>query len=251
MEIKYLKNGQEVEVVSQFDGGFVVNPIYERDGEPFAGDPKVVKAVFDSPPMERINKDVAEMQSKKEDLAKQLDELRTEIRAATGERQKLLESIKQVPALKRIDDFICGRFTHIVKESYGEYSIVAVNSAEFKTADRSYDREYKLLTLFGRTKGDLAFRINQYSDGSGHSCECWLCFSEQEAKDLIVEKIGNRLKETHWFESYEKSLTKYGLPISQVITDTIRSRRLENAKQAQAKAQAELDKANAALAQAT
>ncbi len=94
MTIKYLKNGQEVEVVSQFEGGFVVNPVYERDGEPFCGDPKVVKAVFDSPPMERIHKDVLEMESKKRDLSKQLTELREEVRTSTSERQKLLDSIK-------------------------------------------------------------------------------------------------------------------------------------------------------------
>lgn len=251
--MKYLKNGQEVEVVSQFDGGFVVESIYERDGKPFAGDRKVVKEVFDSPPVERISKDVLEMQSKQRDLSKQLTELRDEIRTATAERQNLLESIKQHPALKRIDDFIAGRFTHIVKESYGTFTIVAVDSDEFRVADRSYDRSYKLITLYGRMKGDLGFRINQYSDGSGSNCQCWLCHSEQEAKNLVTEQINEQLKKEPasracWFEYYEKSLVAIGLPVPQQITDKLREVRISNATLAQAKAQADLDKANAEFA---
>lgn len=92
--MKYLKNGQEVEVVSEFTGGFVVIPIYERDGHAFDGDQQVVKEVFDSPPMERIHKDVLEMQSKKESLRLQLNELRGEISKANAERNGLLEDFQ-------------------------------------------------------------------------------------------------------------------------------------------------------------
>lgn len=73
-----------------------------------------------------------------------------------------------------------------------------VNASEkIKTnCDSSYDRRdcFKLLSLFGRSDGDLEWRLNQYSDGSGCGSTVYPCTSYDQALDIVREWFAEKAK---------------------------------------------------------
>lgn len=251
MEVKYLLDGDAVQVVATTDAGVIIRRMYDGGPTGLLGDQEVVNQVFDEPPTAVRSQNIAELEAKLAALRTERDGLREEIRTAKSERDSLVARLKEVPALRRIDDFIAGRFTHYLTEDGGTFEIIAVADARCEGAS-SYSRELKLLTLFGATNGDLSWRLNRYKDGSGNGTMVHLCQSEQEAKDLIVERINQLLTEEPatrgcWFRYYEKSLQKYGLPVPDVITTRLRDDRVKGFTDAKAKAQSELEAANKAL----
>jgi hypothetical protein len=129
---------------------------------------------------------------------------------------------------------------------------VTADKALARGGDGSWDKSLRLLTLFGDTKGDLQWRINRYSDGSGSSnIEVFPCHNEEEAIAIVRQLYTDAV--AVWREQDKKH---YGRAIEWstkcpegwvTVPDDIREY-LADAKQ-QAR-QAELEKARENLAKA-
>lgn len=224
--MKYLKNGKAVEVVSVLqDGhGFVVRDYFETFGE-VDGEPvlelddrvHIVKRVFDDAPTEKIHAEVAEAQQRLADIVGKISEARNELRVVEQERKAVLAKLQQMPALKRLEDWVDGKVTHFVTLSYGTVSILTKDElrcdSESNYRERRAPVRWKLITLFGDANGNLMWEANKYSDGSGSwSCECWMCCSEEEARVLAAQVIDRELlpERNYYRESLIKSADKIG-----------------------------------------
>jgi hypothetical protein len=87
--------------------------------------------------------------------------------------------------------FLDNKINFSVVKEYNGYNICSVKEA-ITTKDSYYDhsRDIKLVTLFGDSKGNLQYKINQYRDGSGSGSDnVWFFETEDEAKRWLLNKI--------------------------------------------------------------
>jgi len=56
-----------------------------------------------------------------------------------------------------------------------------------------YDKGFKLITLFGKDKNDLQWKINQYKDGSGSWKNIWLCKTLDDAKECLKKQCSDAM----------------------------------------------------------
>ena len=155
-------------------------------------------------PTQVVDTKVKELQAVVENLRKEQTELRNEIRKEHQEHTSLMTKFKtQIPALRRIDDFleerilyyVIGDSTHYPK--WGRLRIVDVNNAK---GEAFYERDRKLLVLFGTKDGNVEWRLNAYSDGSGDGYQAiWPCTSLEEAQDTILRVT--RLQIDSWTQT--------------------------------------------------
>lgn len=166
----YTTDGRVGLYITAYDGKHLVAPIHDHDyetGEPLIGEPVLWDHAFSTPPVARIEANVAALQARAEALRAELEELRQEQREALKSRRETLAKLAQHRALARIEDFIEGRFPPlmVLLTEYG--SPVLKTREEALTSSDRYSRDTKLMVLFGTSKGDIEWRINQYHDGSG------------------------------------------------------------------------------------
>lgn len=146
---------------------------------------------------EKIAKQRAELQ----EVQSETNRARHDLREAQQNSAEIIERLKQYPVLKRIDDILAGRMTHVVVGGYSSPEIMLTTDiSPQKDKYNRWDKDKaKLLTLYGASGGDLAFRLSHYSDGSGGGQEAWLFASEEEAKAKVAELIEANLRE--WLKS--------------------------------------------------
>lgn len=207
MDVKYLKDGKEVYVLTKMDKRLpgarrydkpilislqqaCLDVIYNYNYLQIVDESEV----YDEPPTfiydERIKK-LEEREKELMDSIFNLGESKRELEKVAKENQKKYERIDK---LKRLNDFIDGKITHyVILSMYTRESIV-----DFKDAKCMGDkRDLKLLTLFGNSKGELNWKLNQYSDGSGCNSEVIPCTSYEEAvkelEEFIDEEVRNSM----------------------------------------------------------
>ena len=263
----FLERGDEVIYVAQAGSQHVVIPVYEReDGEPDYGKPILVDAVYHEPPVEKRYTKIAELDAQIRQAHATLTGIKAETREADKQRADILSRLKQNTALKRIDDFLAGNLTHFVLhcESYVKVmpSAEAVKNGNGDDRD-SYDRTLKLVSLFGDSKGDLEWRINEYRDGSGSNWKTVIPFtSEEEATAFAVELMANKLSDpklsTHYARRLIPSANTLGVAIPERITTAIRTeddtesaKRLANLEAEIVKLQRQIEEKRAAVVSAT
>ena len=126
-----------------------------------------------------IEGDITALEQKKESARKELLELNAEVRTKVAERNQLLDKLaKRLPSLRRIEEFIEGTITHYVEERYDGLRII---TKEQTKVDDRYDHGFRLLSLFGRTNGDLEWKLSEYSEGSGSKFTVWPFVCESDA----------------------------------------------------------------------
>ena len=202
--------GQMYLYAGEFNGKHMVQAIFEgNDGEESFG--PVMEAPFqlaDSEKKIRLGADSARLTELIAQQRRELQEIQSETNRARRERSEaqhqsaeILERLKQYPVLKRIDDILAGRMTHVVVAGYGAPEIMT--TADISPVKNQYNRwdkdKAKLLTLYGASCGDLQFGLSSYSDGSGSSQQAWLFASEEEAKAKAAELMNANLRE--WLKS--------------------------------------------------
>lgn len=184
-DVGYDLTGREVRILAIAENGFICEEAYsyqtaEDDGETRYGGLVIVSEVFDNPPHEKLNAEVSALHEEICTLQDRLDALRGEARDMKAMERQRLEKLKRNSALGRIEEFLDGKITYYVEINHGTVKIVDVK--EEKSGNDRRERDLKLLTLFGKSNGDLAWRLNQYSDGSGSSnTEVIPCTSQEEA----------------------------------------------------------------------
>lgn len=252
--------------------GWMVHPFYEaHEGEdtytergPLTHWPKV----YAEPPVEVKNQTIIELDAK---IAEKREELRVmgstryQIQIHEKEDKKRLEKLAmRSAALTRLEDFLDGKITHYVKtetwDSQNEigrkWDITEVEKE--RCGDDGYDRRLKLLTLFGSSDGNLEYRLNRYSDGSGSSSNLvYPCCSLEEAQRVAREKVLRQLevwtaepeKFKHLVDVIIRNLKNFEMEVPEFIRlaaleQTLAGKReaLKKANEAAAKALDELEK---------
>jgi len=208
--VKYLSNGQEVEVVQKLDDGtFLVHMLYEQyygeNSEMVESEyATVVDHVFDEPPKELVEESIQKLVEERikiqveiSKLHKEKNTLSYDIQRAETANAERFEGLKKYKGLELIEDFIEGRLTHILVCGYGyDYKIVEFD--EFMKSDDDYDKDLKLITLYGRPKDGMSFGINKYCDGSGNDYKAWCFTSFRDAEVKLIEIVFSRIgKEAH------------------------------------------------------
>lgn len=133
-----------------------------------------------------------------------------------------LANITQHKALANLELFLEGKITHFLKVSDSSYEIVDIESGLDLGDDGKYDSgKFKLLTLYGRTDGDLEWRINQYSDGSGASYLVYPCISYEDAEAKVIEvwhdKLASLKKDDYGLVPICETAKKLGIPLKEDI----------------------------------
>ncbi len=152
----------------------------------------VLDRAFTSPVDSKLNQSLATLELSIAAADQKLADIKHQIATAERRLADAIARASSIPALSRIHQFIDGKVTHFVLEEYGQIQIEAQAKSGKPDYNGRVPDEFKLLTLYGASKGDLSWKINRYNDGSGHSFTCVPCTSYEEA---IAEatKIATRL----------------------------------------------------------
>lgn len=220
---------------------------------------------FLSPPREVIDKEIATLQTKADTLRAEVQKLTREHAETKKEIEKDLEARKARLArheqLKQLDDFIAkGVACYVRDDGYGEVTIVDFKDA---TCEYSSRNTFRLLSLFGGSNGQLDWKLNRYSDGSGSHVDCIPCVSKEDAPVAIAGLLSRRWDS--WRKegkgrifSYAQVAQQHGIPIPedvlvQIAKDTAETKQknLERAEKAFVDAQAALMKAQEGLVDRT
>jgi hypothetical protein len=246
--VVYTLDGREVEYIAHIDGtGHVVRGVFDGDSEePNYGEPFVAHTLFISPPTGRQDKRILELQEE----IRALTEQREAIRASQIDERERKRRLMEHRAVARIDDFLAGKITHFVYYRYGVKIIGFDEAARYKESD--YDKVpkgVKLLTLFGKTNGDLEWQLHRYSDGSGNPEEVIPCTSLEEAQAIAREKIEAAYAEwrgltdksrTYSIQSASDAARKLGFDVPEDIAAAVRATVLESFKKRRAELAAQL-----------
>ena len=181
-------NGLQVEFEAEVDDrqSLIGINLSSPDGEWF-GHSHVVVAT--SSLMAECPDPFADLKAQRLEMVRDINQMRAEKRQMEKDRESLDKKIAQHDALKHIFDYIDGKITHFVETAYDSAGIIAFE--DFKASPR--DRDIRLLSLFGRSKGDLFWKANQYYDGSGSGWHYIIpCLSYEDAQTAlrtVTEKL--------------------------------------------------------------
>jgi hypothetical protein len=175
---------------------FIINNKEKPSGEHF-----VVTSLHDAPAESWKEKNLrlieANYTTKSREFENKLEALKRQY-----EGQKTVLSEKITFAAKFIKDaspedfktmlnFLTGKITHLVVGSLYSPEIITMEEFEqkvLKQEDRWSSDGIKLITIYGKGRGQLNYRINEYSDGSGFN-KLVLLFTNYADAHAKVEEI--------------------------------------------------------------
>jgi hypothetical protein len=228
MERKYTKDGRKVAVIGRLNAEeWIVQEIFVCEGQEVPGGENfTAKGLLDAPAESWKEKNLRELEARYE-----TDSKAWEARISQTNRKMSMAHEKaalKIKALADFDknalpehlqtllDFMAGRITHVFMVRYGSPRIAAIDDELFQI-DNDYGRStvegLRLLTLYGSTGGVMAWRLNQYRDGSGSNTEVELCRSYAHALSLAQELFDATAKERlskggkqcdSWLDCWEK-----------------------------------------------
>jgi len=185
MKTRYLKTGEKVLLIETLKSGqFLIENLMEdcEGGEYDSGYLQIVDQIFDRQPKAVYDKDVKALQQKIKDLHTELGTIRKEVSGFEKDEKSRLRRLKRHESLKLLEDYLDGKITHYVTLGYRPEIV------KFEDEKDSYDHSgLKLLSLFGNSKGDLTWRLNDYNDGSGSWKSVFPCTSYEGAQQKLQE----------------------------------------------------------------
>lgn len=230
--IKYTTDGQKVAVLDDLkEMGKIVQEVFITAGgeEITAGKKFIVKSLLDEPAKSWKQKELEWLEQIYEDEKKnweiKINKLRKEKEiayAALNARVKWLRNVAKEPhqqelkdAISRIADILSNENKYVVVHDYGRYNMAPFNDDGINILDR-IDRDFgrtrydsmRLLSLFGDCSGNLEFRINTYSDGSGDDKLIMFFRDKKQATEYIQTKIN---AETEYTRGIIETAEAYGL----------------------------------------
>ncbi|RFC66489.1 hypothetical protein DYI37_03335 [Fulvimarina endophytica] len=226
----FTRDGRKVTyVAATADARHVVAQIlqvetYDGDQEYAHGPITIECELFEKAPREIVDEEFREVEARARELEARSFELTSEALNAEREVRRRLDALKKYDGLDRIEDFIEGRITHVVEpgEYGGDYEISPLS--KFEDVEYGRSKGLKLISLFGTTNGNLAWRVNSYRDGSGGGWnEIIPCASMEEAEQKRRDRIAADLAEQsehfdssrpYYFMVRVRAALKFGVPVS-------------------------------------
>lgn len=110
----YLENGQKVELVEKTKQGYLIQDIYEYDGEEYVSEaiPILVERIYEHSPTMAFSSKVQDLREQIKDLIKEKNSINAEMSTLNALKDKLFEKYEP---LKTVDLFLKGKITHFVK----------------------------------------------------------------------------------------------------------------------------------------
>lgn len=116
-EIKYTEEGQEVVVVRQVEGGYLVNHVYDyrdfgSDDDYYEADDRLVfyEKIFEKAPTHRLSEEITALEQQKESLEATI----TQLKEAAWSEKQLAGKASKYPILKMLYDYLTENWTHRV-----------------------------------------------------------------------------------------------------------------------------------------
>ncbi|EKF40866.1 hypothetical protein NA8A_18282 [Nitratireductor indicus C115] len=203
----WLRDGREVEYLGRIDDGkHVVAPTIELETyegyEVGRGHAEFTSELFTKPPVEKRSEQIASLQAEVRGLENRKNKLYSECLHSERDTRARLDRLKKFEGLERIEEFVEGRITHVVIESYGDTVYDVLPLGDLQQYDCGYSRKpegVRLISLFGLANGDLQWKVNQWRDESGTWRVILPCISEDDAREKRRDLIQKGLAE-HWAE---------------------------------------------------
>lgn len=216
---KYLDNGKAVWVTQELNPGYLVQDIYESDEyneEPYPSDydkQYFVEKVHEKAPTQKYDDEIGELTKEISRLRETKRTMKLRIKEIEKEAETQFEKYKNWPDLKLLDQYVNEKITHyVVLGAYG-YSLDIV---EFETAIcENWTNQLKLLTLFGGSKGNLEWKLNRYSNGSGGDNIVVPCLSYEHAKEELQKYINKVIDINKPRSEFVKCAERFDLSINQ------------------------------------
>lgn len=260
----YLLDGTMVHAHYKIDNQYVVENLLEIN--PFDGDEDefelsgrkfFVDNIYHEEPTNALGKGIAKARETLSEINKNINDARNEFKTKEREHKETLDKFAKIPALKHVLDFINGDFEYFAyPEAYGNEASIGTKNKDLE-CDDNYDRDTKLLTLFGRTKGDLEWQLNRYSDGSGSSSIVQPCKTIEDAQEYLdnwhTNKISKEMKtekpymprlykSIEWLKSRDKTIQEGVEDKIKAYRDNESDRSIKSYEKTIANAQASIDK---------
>lgn len=208
---KYLRDGQEVELLGLTGYGAIVRRIFDYGEQSFGTEPELVPEVFDKPLVTRLAKEIEDLNILIEQKQVELHNLDSQLEDKLAQSESMRKRLDKHAKLKRLFDFLDGKITHFVRIYSSAVEIVPISEEKCEYGHRG---EIRLLSLFGSSNGDLNWKINQYRDGSGIYRDIIPATSIEEATALAVDCIKSKLDECDSINSdLIASARKFSVPI--------------------------------------
>ncbi len=192
--IAYTRSGRKVHidaittsgeyVVSGMNAAVYGDEVFEERGETW-----IERHLTATPPVEIFDEDIKTRTEKIAELRSKHSELTSAVANAEKEIKDRLAKLAKFNGLENLEAFIEGKVTHVVIEEWSDFKAVPIDALQYHE-DSGWSRKaapqgLKLITLFGNSKGDLQWRVNEYKDGSGSNwkrIEPCMSLEEAEAK---------------------------------------------------------------------
>jgi hypothetical protein len=211
MSYKYLSNGKKVAVIGKLNNQeTIVQEIFvdDKGNEIPSGENFVVKSLHDTPVMsweeknkKSIEESIKNLKLEQEKYEKKIREKRQRLEAVSDMVRSSEKMIKSLPEqeLKLFSMFITGTIRYLVIDKYNYITKPVEMEENIISWDNYYgDRKYdgiKLLSVLGKSNGNLEYRINQYSDGSGSSEKVHPFSNYSDAVNFIKSKAEGLIEE--------------------------------------------------------
>lgn len=184
METKFLSDGRKVVIVGQLNNTeTIVQEVFvtQAGDELPGGERFVVKSLHDQPVESWLSREKVKQEKALADAKSKIEGINKEISDLRNTLSFWKEMVKQVRAfadhideadLEHFADVMTGQVKYAVRR---DYSLPSIDRFEdyMSSIDNYHGRKnfegIKCLSLLGSTNGDIALRVNRYSDGSGGS----------------------------------------------------------------------------------
>ena len=211
---KYLSDGRKVCVIGKINTSeHIVQEIFitESGDEIPSGEKFTTKSLHDSPVESYKQRSEKALEMKLAATSRELElvnlklaesnkKVKTNLAIASS-ALKSIDCIKDKKKLSLLSMFLSGSIEYVVIDDHGI-------SAPLKFEDIVQgDGDLKLISLFGKSNGDLGFRINQYRDGSGYYRTITPFATYQEALQHIKSRFMSGIKnDSGYYSSFKKCL---------------------------------------------
>lgn len=202
----FTRDGRRVELLAiTVDGAYVVSRVLRFDDYDGSygysrGETTFEQELWEKAPISVVDEEIAAAELRLREAERLCSEKISTAVNAEREIKQRLEKLSKFKGLEHLEAFIDGKLTHFV--DLDGYNILTAAQAIER-------RDYgpKLLSLFGDAKGNLAWRINEYKDGSGSWREMLPAISEEDAAAIRFDRLSADLE-----NAYSEEFKKLGRP---------------------------------------
>jgi hypothetical protein len=197
---KFLKDGRKVAVISDMDGGqFLVQEVFveKATGIEAAGGKKFIASeLFDVPVETWHDKQIRVAEERYEARKERIerddkalsDRLKNESELVKAKiaAMKEFSSNAAKEQLETLEAFLAGEIKFLAYPDKWKPEIITFDNKIVQKCDGKFEA-LRLVSLFGRSNGDLSFGINHYRDGSG-GWETAVPFKDYESALQYMQK---------------------------------------------------------------